>query len=488
MKFRHTAPAQLLATVLAIGCSTTVNPVTGQREVTTMSPSREAAVGRDAASQVAAEIGLVNDPELTRYVSTLGERLAAKSPRQDVVYRFHVADMPEANAFALPGGYVYVSRGLLALANDEDELANVIGHEIGHVAARHSAQRETRAMGVGILSTLGTVAAGVLGGAGAAQAASQLGQVAGAGLIASYGRDQERQADEVGQRMAAEAGWDPEGMADFLATLGQEEVVRSGTERRPTFLDSHPAPRERSATAHQRAATLTRAPESPVARDRADFLRRIEGITVGPDPREGVFRGNTFLHPELDFAVAFPSGWQAQNGKSAVGAMSPQRDAVVVLEMQSGSTDPRDAAGRWVDANRLSVVESGPARVSNFSAYRVLAEGQSQQGTVALLATFVTHPEGMFRITGMTSPSAWRMYSGDFERTAGSFRRLASEERSGIRPVRLRIAEARAGETLADLGRRTGNQWDARETALANGLDTGARLQAGQLVKVAVPD
>ena len=205
MKFCRPAPAQLLAAVLAIGCSTTVNPVTGQREVTTMSPSREAAVGRDAASQVAAEIGLVNDPELTRYVSAIGERLAAKSPRQDVVYRFHVADMPEANAFALPGGYIYVSRGLLALANDEDELANVIGHEIGHVAARHSAQRETRAMGVGILSTLGTVAAGVLGGAGAAQAASQLGQVAGAGLIASYGRDQERQADEVGQKMAADA-------------------------------------------------------------------------------------------------------------------------------------------------------------------------------------------------------------------------------------------------------------------------------------------
>jgi predicted Zn-dependent protease len=488
MKVRRDASVPILLAVLALGCATTVNPVTGQREVTTMSPTREAAVGRDAASQVETEIGLVRDPELTRYVDTIGQRLAQKSPRQDVVYRFHVADMAEANAFALPGGYVYVSRGLLALANDEDELANVIGHEIGHVAARHSAQRETRAMGVGILSTLGTVAAGVLGGAAAAQAASQLGQVAGAGLIASYGRDQERQADEVGQKLAAEAGWDPDGMADFLATLGQEEVVRTGTERRPTFLDSHPAPRERSATAHQRAAALPRAPESPVARDRADFLRRIEGITVGPDPREGVFRGNLFLHPELDFAVGFPAGWQAQNGKSAVGAISPQRDAVVVLELQSGSTDPRDAARRWVDANRLSVVESGLARVSSFSAYRVLAEGQSQQGTVALQATFVAHPEGMFRITGMTSPNAWRAYSTAFERTAGSFRRVSSEERAGIRPVRLRIAEARSGETLADLGRRTGNQWDARETALANGLEPGVRLTAGQLVKVAVPD
>jgi predicted Zn-dependent protease len=225
-----------------------------------------------------------------------------------------------------------------------------------------------------------------------------------------------------------------------------------------------------------------------VARDRSDFLHRIEGITVGPDPREGVFRGSLFLHPELDFAIAFPSGWQAQNGKTAVGAVSPQRDALVLLELQSGSTDPRDAARRWVDANGVSVIESGLARVGSFSAYRVLAEGRSQQGPVALLATFVAHPRGMFRITGVTSPSNWRYHSTAFERAAGSFRRVSSQERAGIRPVRLRIAEARSGESLADLGQRTGNQWDARETALANGLDPGARLQAGQLVKVAVPD
>src|SRR5690606_25608101 len=148
-----------LVSALLAACTTMVNPVTGQREVTLMSPQQEVAAGREAAAQVAEQIGLVEDPALQRYVEAIGQRLAAASPRRDVQYRFAIADMPEPNAFALPGGWIYVSRGLLAYANSEDELANVMGHEIGHVAARHAAQRQTRATGVGLLSALGTLAA-----------------------------------------------------------------------------------------------------------------------------------------------------------------------------------------------------------------------------------------------------------------------------------------------------------------------------------------
>src|SRR5262245_3613222 len=360
-----------------------------------MSPEREASLGREASVQVEREIGLVRDPELTRYVDAIGQRLAAESPRRDVRYEFRVADMPEPKAFALPGGYVYVSRGLLALANDEDELANVIGHEIGHVAARHAAQRETRQLGVGVLTAVGAVAGAILGGVPGAEMVGQLGQVAGAGLIASYGRDQERQADEVGQKLAAEAGWDPDAMADFLATLGRDAVARTGAEHHPSFLDSHPQPAERSATARARAEGLARAPSSPVARDRVDFLRRIEGIVVGPDPREGVFRDGLFLHPELDFALAFPPGWETQNGKSAVGAISPRRDALVLLEGQGPPGDPRAAASRWAQANRVSVVRHGPARLGGFAAYQALAEGPTQQGTAGLLVRWVSHPSGI---------------------------------------------------------------------------------------------
>ena len=179
--------AALLLALLTHGC--VVNPATGERELILMSPQREAELGREAAGQVAKQIGLVEDPALVAYVRAIGARLARLSPRTDVPYRFYIADMPEVNAFALPGGYIYVSRALLALTNSEDELANVIGHELAHVAARHAAQRETRAVGVGLLSMLGAIAAGALGGAEAAQVAGQIGQVAGAGLIASYSRD-----------------------------------------------------------------------------------------------------------------------------------------------------------------------------------------------------------------------------------------------------------------------------------------------------------
>lgn len=475
---------------LALGaCATAYNPVTGRTELTTMSPQREAQLGQQAAAQVEREIGLVRDAKLETYVDGIGQRLAAASPRRDVAYHFAVADMAEPNAFALPGGYVYVSRGLLALANSEDELANVIGHEIGHVAARHAAQRDTRATGVGVLSALGTLAAAALGGAEAAQMAGQLGQVAGAGLIASYSRDQERQADEVGQQISATSGWDPAGMATFLATLEREGQQRGGgVARQPSFLDSHPAAGERAVVAQGRAAQLQSGGAAPIARNRADFLRRIEGVRVGPDPREGVFQDERFLHPTLDFAIEFPPGWRTQNARAAVGAQSPRRDAVVVLESQGPREDPRTAAQRWLSANSgVQVVESGAVRVGGgWPAYRAVAQARTQQGVTGLALTWVAHPKGTFRLTGMTPATAWRSHAGAFDRVAASLQPLTAAERRGLYGLRLRIVEARSGETLEALGQRTNNRWSVDETALANALPRNARLERGRLVKIAV--
>lgn len=460
-----------------------------------MSPAREAQLGQQASVQVEREIGVVRDGKLPAYVDAIGQRLAAASPRREVSYRFAIADMAEANAFALPGGYIYVSRGLLALANSEDELANVIGHEIGHVAARHAAQRDTRATGVGVLSTLGTIAAAALGGAEAAQMMGQLGQVAGAGLIASYSRDQERQADEVGQEIAARSGWDPAGMASFLTTLEREGQQRAGgSARQPSFLDSHPAAGERALVAQRRAAELHRSElggsgsgPGPVAKDRADFLRRLAGLRLGPDPREGVFRDQRFLHPTLGFAIDFPRGWQTQNARRAVGAQSPRRDAVVVLESEGPSAAPRTAAQRWLAANPgVRIVESGATRVGGWPAYRAVAEARTRAGATALALTWIAHPQGTFRLTGMTPASAWGRNAGVFDRVATSLRPLSATERGSITGLRLRIVEARAGETLSALGRRTNNRWSVDETALANALPRDARLERGRLVKIAI--
>lgn len=476
-----------LSLLLAVtACAT--NPVTGRQDLVFMSPERETAIGRQEAQKVEQQIGLVRDPALVRYVDQIGQRMAALSPRRDVAYQFAIADMPEANAFALPGGWIYVSRGLLALANSEDELAGVIGHEIGHVAARHAAQREARATGVGLLSILGTIAAGVVAGGPGAQMASQLGQVAGAGLIASYGRDQEREADVVGQKLSASGGWDPEGLADFLQTLEREDVVRTGAKRQPSFLDSHPLPGERAVVARERAPELPRAAAARIAKGKAAFLKRIEGILVGPNPEEGVFREEHFLHPVLGFAMTFPQRWETQNTKSAVGAIAPSRDAMILLELQGPPGDPRAAAQRWVQQQPVRVVQSGPARVGSWNAYRALVEAQSQQGSVAADVTWISHPSGTFRLTGVAPANRYRAAQPLFQRVTSSFRPLSAADREAARPLRLRVAKAQAGETLFDVGRRTGNRWSPKQTAVANAIGPETPLPAGTLVKIALPE
>jgi predicted Zn-dependent protease len=483
---RRPTAALLLAAGLGFACTTVVNPVTGKSEWSTMSPEREVALGRQAAAQVQAEMGLVDDPALSAYVDQIGQRLARHSPRQDVAYHFAVADMAEPNAFALPGGWIYVSRGLLVITNSEAELANVIGHEIGHVAARHAAQRETRAAGVGILSALGTAAAGAVGGGTAAQAVGQLGQVAGAGYIASYGRDQERQSDEVGQGLTAAAGWDPAAMAEFLDTLDQESVRQMGQPRLPTFLDSHPVTAERVRDTRARASSLSVQPAAPIARDRSDFIKRLDGLLVGPDPAEGVFQEALFLHPGLDFALEFPPGWATVNSKQAVAAQSPGQDAVIALEVQGQAGDPGAAAQAFAQQNRIELLDPRAGRIGGYDAYRARALAQSQQGRVALDLTWIAHPAGVFRMTGMTSESAFQGYEPALSQSALSFRALRRAERNGIREKRLHSVRAKRGETLASLGQRTGSAWSVEQTAVANAISPAARLEAGRLVKIAV--
>jgi predicted Zn-dependent protease len=472
--------------LLLLACAT--NPVTGRQEIVLMSPSREAAVGREAAAQVAQEMGLVEDPALLAYVRGVGARVAAQSPRKDVSYQFAIANMAETNAFALPGGYIYVSRGLLALARSEDELANVLAHEVGHVAARHSAQRETQALGVGLLSMLGTLAAGALGGQGAASAVQQLGQVAGAGLIASYGRDQEREADEVGQGMARAAGFDAGGMATFLSALDREVTLRIGKPRLPTFLDSHPATPERVASASERARSLGSSGALAPAAQRDAFVLRLDGILIEADPAEGVVRDNLFLHPDLDLRLAFPKGWAVQNGKQAVGAQEPQGAALVVLQAQERGDDPRAAAERFLRANAqgLELLEHGAFASAAVPAYRARARVALSQGNAGAELFWLAQRDTIFRLQCLAAEQSFSGFVPHFERTAESFRALTSEERASFRERRLAVVPARAGESLGALAERADNVWRLEQVALVNGAEPATMLEAGQQLKIVV--
>lgn len=484
---RHTACALVGALALSLACTTVVNPVTGEREYTTMSPQQEVKIGQQAAAEVEQQLGHVDDAKLQAYVAQIGERLAQFSPRRDVAYAFHAVEMEETNAFALPGGYVYVSRGLLALANSEDELAGVLGHEIGHVAARHSAQRQTRGQLAGIGSAIATIGAAILGGGELAQSVGQLSQTAGQGWLANYSRDQERQSDEIGQKLAASAGYDPAGIARFLGALGKEEELRTGEKRKTGFLDSHPSSEERVRGAIARAGSFTRAAAAPIAKDHNDFVRRFDGLLVGPDPAQGIFRDNTFLHADLDFALVFPRGWQTQNSLQAVMAKPLEGNALIAFLglPASEGTDPRAAARKALsDAaqQNLPAEDGGSVRVGVARGQRVRVQ---LTGGQLVERDYFVHGGALYAIQTMalqTESDAW----GDaFDRTRASFRKLTDDDRALIVETRIALAAAKQGETLEQVSKRSGNTWSAARTALFNGMRGDERLAAGFLVKIA---
>jgi predicted Zn-dependent protease len=463
-----------------------VNPVSGRPEVTLMSSSEERKLGDEEAKKVAAEMGLVDEPRLVSYVRQVGARVAAGSPRQDVAYTFDVVGMPEPNAFALPGGHVYVTRGLLVLLVSEDELAGVLGHEIGHVAARHSVQQMSRAAPIGILTGIGALATGivspflgdVIGGVGA---------TANALVLAPYGRDQEREADRVGAELAAKAGYDPAALASSLHTLEREDKLSNAdAASRGSFFATHPPLPERVSNVEIQAAGLARGKPDPVAGSPAVFLERLDGVVVGPSAAEGVFQDQTFVHPDLDVALTFPAGWKTRNTRAAVGALDPDRRATIVLEAVGTGDDPAQAVAAF-DAEAKSDLSSRLERVDvgGRRGVHTTARARTNDGPLALDLTWVAQDGHIFRVLGATKPSDFDRFADTFRTTARSLRRPSAAERARVREARLRLVRGRTGETLASLAARTDSVWKPEMVAVANALPDAATPVPDRKVKVA---
>jgi predicted Zn-dependent protease len=423
----------------------------------------DARVGAEASRDVEAEIGVLDDPELEAYVNRIGKRLLRGVPRRSFQYQFKVVDQLEPNAFALPGGYIFISRGLLTLANSEDELANVIGHEIVHAARRHAAARQDVERGTSPLS---------------------MGWVRAANL-AAYGRDMERTADRGGQQLAAAAGYDPMGMSTFLGSLGQMERLQIGRTRRPSFFDTHPGSRGRAAANAARARELRWKRDPALGETHLSYLRRIEGLPLGERPEAGIFQENLFLHPDLDFQISFPPGWQTSNSNRAVGAVSPRGDAVVFLTADMPAGEPREVAEAFAEKTKrefpVAVKESQPVKIGKLDAWRMRLEG----GRMVAIVTFVPYRGMTWRITGFSRSDVAKRYLPNTLNTARSFRPLTEEQRKSIEVTRLALVEARAGEDLVALGNRTDNAWDPSHTAVLNGIFANHRFEGGELVKIA---
>jgi len=452
---------------------------------------------RDPAREVEATFGVVRDGPALAVVAEVGERVAAASPRREIPYRFGVVDRAEPNAFALPSGHVYVSRGLLALLNSADELAGVLGHEVAHVAARHVEARERQALAASVLGALAAAAGGFASDARSAALAGPAGQAAAAASIASFSREQEREADRLGQAYAAAAGYAEDGLAHALRALDYDRRLREASSPLPHFFDTHPGGAERFAQASTRAETAGSGgrPAAPAAAEA--FLRRLDGLVVGPDPAQGIFRGPRFLHAGLDLTLRFPERWRPVNTPTAVFALAPEGDAVIALELARPLPNLEATAQADLAARRLEPHEVDRLRIGDAPALRVIGlapvlEGGSSpwgsQGVEALDVTWVERQDGVYRITGRTSEERFRGHAGAFLAAARSLRRLTAAERDGIQVLRLRLVRSEPGEALAALARRAGTPWTPGEIALANGLPRGSELGEPRLLKLALPE
>jgi predicted Zn-dependent protease len=471
----------LLCLLVALSCAR--NPVSGRPEVVLVSARQEREIGAAESKKVEALMGLVDQAALQAYVQAIGGRLARHSPRQDVDYSFQVVDAMEPNAFALPGGFIYVSRGLLALVNEEDELAGVLGHEIGHVAARHHVRSVTVAtpfaIVVGIPAAIVGVVSETLGNVVAAP-----GSLVGGLVLARHSRGQERQADRVGMELVAKAGWDPGALARFLETLEREDVLRRGSARETDFFDTHPSTPERVQEVAKRAESMQSAPADPIAGDRAALLARLEGLLVGPNPADGLFVEEQFLHPVLDLAIRFPPHWETENQPRFVAAVEPEGKGAtfVLLQVSARGEDPMDGVrADELDDRLVATLER--MEINGLPAARLVTEKRGS----AFELTWIAHHGRVFRISAVSPSSDFPRHRDALRKVAESFRSLRAEELAGIEESRLAIERARAGEALSELLRRAGGDWSPEETAVANALETEVVLEAGQLLKVSIP-
>ncbi|HSC29681.1 MAG TPA: M48 family metalloprotease [Vicinamibacterales bacterium] len=447
-----------------------------------MSEAQEIQVGRELDAEIQREMGVYEDAALQRYVQNIGLRLARVSERPDLPWQFLVVDVPAVNAFALPGGFIYLTRGILPFLDNEAQLAGVLGHEIGHVTARHSARQYTRATTTGLgLTLLGILVPEARPFQGVAETLASV-------LFLKYGREDELEADRFGVQYAARCGWDPSGVAGMLNTLARLDEATGTRKGVPNWLSTHPAPADRveeiQAGIRQASATMT---GTPVV-DRATYLTRIDGLIFGDSPREGIVRGRRFLHPVLRMGVDFPETWEIQNTRTQVTARAPGRDHYMLLQLVENRQASLEQTARSTMANAgFQLLSGAPTTINGLDAYVGTYQGSLQGlGRAGMRAAHIAHLRLVYLLAGIAPASEYQGVLPQFERAIGSFRGLSESEAAQIRPNRVDIHVVRAGDTWEAIARRTGGVIAPATLAIMNGGEPADPPRAGDRIKVVV--
>jgi predicted Zn-dependent protease len=473
---KNTFQGAALALMLVIqSCST--NPVTGKRDVMFVSEQQELAMGKESDPQIVSQFGMYDHPGMQRFINEKGQKMAAVSHRNAIPYSFKILDSPVINAFAVPGGYVYFTRGIMAHFNNEAQFAGVLGHEIGHVAARHSAKQQSKAM----LAQLGMVVGMVV--------APELGQFANAAqqgvglLFLKFGRDDERQSDELGVEYSTKIGYDARQMAGFFQTLQRQQGEEGAGV--PSFLSTHPSPEDRYQTVTQLAeAAQSKVNNSKLLVNRDSYLRLIDGIVYGEDPKQGFVENQVFYHPVMKFQFPIPAGWAHQNTPQMVQMAPKDGKAMMMLTLAPGAT-LQEAAQQVLKGYQLEAVESRPETVNGLPALAVVAEQKQEQAVIRALVYVIQYGGNNYVLLGVSQGADFNNYFSLFSSTMKSFRPLTDSDKLNRQPERVRVKSVARATTLAQALR--GFQVPEKrheELAVLNGMQLSDPLAAGTLIKV----
>jgi predicted Zn-dependent protease len=455
-----------------LGCAR--NPVTGKSELSLISESQEIQMGQQASKEVAQTIGFYDDAKVQSYVADIGKRMADESERPNLPWEFHVVDDAAVNAFAIPGGFIYVTRGLMGAINSEAELASVLGHEIGHVTHRHSVQQISKAqlaqLGLGIGSILSSDIA-------------KFGQLASAGLgllFLKYGRDAENQADQSGLRYALQENYDVREMPKVFMTLGRMSQA-GGAGKLPEWLSTHPDPESRVKRTQKVLDTLQLPPGAIV--DREDYLRQIQGMSFGEDPRQGYFEASRFYHPKMRFQVKFPDDWKKQNLPQAVVAVSPNQDAIIQLGL-AGEASPQQAARQFLSQQGVQAGEGSTASINGLPAASSYFQAQTEQGQIEGVVSFISHGGQTFGLMGYTPAGKFGNYGREFENTIRSFSELRDPSKINVQPARVEVVKIPRQMTLEQFNSQYPSTIPIEQLAIINELEgPSSVVPAGQMVK-----
>ncbi|AII53239.1 M48 family metalloprotease [Hymenobacter sp. APR13] len=478
-----------LSHILYASSALALLPLADSHPVATPAASAPAAValpvqGAQPDPQVIAQFGLLDNAKLQAYIDQKGMQMGRISDRPADVKGFTVVDSPIINAFATPDGHVYFTRGILAHFNNEAQFSGVLGHEIGHITARHGQKQQTRSTIANGALILGSILSKRV--ASIAQPASQ---VVGLGLL-KYGRDDETESDQLGVKYSSKIGYDPASMADFFLTLSRTEQS-SGAATVPTFLSSHPNSADRYSNVKKLAAQAEQQAGRQLAVNRDQYLRLIEGLPYGDNPREGYVENSVFYHPDLKFQFPIPQGWKSQNSPSQFQMAEPNGKAVQIL-LPAGNKGLDETAQALSQQLKLQNAQAQKTTINGFPAMVIQGDqvGQDQQTgqqgiTASTLTYLIQDSQTIYALVGLCGPGTLGTYGDTFQRTAQGFRRLTDAAKINRQPERIRIRTAKAGQTLASALAANGiSSKRYEEMAILNGMKTTDKMTAGMLFKV----